>query len=148
MLIASCVRGWCIFSASSRSMGSGRRNGLWPWLCCWVTLENWLPRCVPICEMGIRQCHTIARQVINRGLWLGFWDSPRGWEAHLFFTLQSRQVTQISLTLLSIKVRKRHSQKYLSCGKQAYEYVTLFSKYKWEQITKEAEMFGLVWLLH
>lgn len=76
--------------------------------------------------MGIRKCHTRACRVINRGLWLGFRNSLRGWEAHLFFAIQSRQVTQISLTLLNVKVRKKCSQKHLSWGKQAYEYVTSF----------------------
>lgn len=60
-------------------------------------------------------------------------------------------MTQISLTLLSTKVREKHSPKHLSGGKGAYEYVIFwgfFSKYKWKQITNEAEMFGLVSLLH
>lgn len=76
--------------------------------------------------MGIRKRHTSARQFINRGLWLGFRNSPRGWEAHLFFTIQSRQVTQISLMLLNMNVRKKRSQKHMSWGKQAYEYVAFF----------------------
>jgi len=98
------------------------------------------PGCFPICETGTRKCHTRVSWVINRGLWLRCWNSPGDWEAHLFCTIQSRQMTQISLILLNIKVRKKLSLKHLSWGKRPLEYESFFSKYKREQITSEAKM--------
>lgn len=102
--------------------GQQEKPGLRLWLQSWVTLESH----IPICEMRIRKCHTRTLWVNNRGLWLRFQHSPRAREAHLFFTTQSRQVTQISLTLLSTKVREKHSPKHLSGGKGVYEYVIFF----------------------
>lgn len=106
-----------------------------------------LPCCVPICEMRIRKCHTRSHWVINRGLWLRFWNSPRGWEVHLFFIVQSKQGTQISLTLLSIEIRENCSPKHFSWGKQVYEYVTFFfpNTNGSKLLTK---LKCLVWLLH
>lgn len=126
--LASLEAGWAV----GEGLGSGPIS-----IAC--DLGGSPPGCFPICEMGTRKCHSRVSWVFNRGLWLRCWNSPGDWEAHLFCTIQSRQMTQISLTLLNIKVRKKLSLKHLSWGKQPLEYESFFfqvqtrANYQWSQ---------------
>lgn len=140
--LASLEAGWAV----GEGLGSGPIS-----IAC--DLGGSPPGCFPICEMGTRKCHSRVSWVFNRGLWLRCWNSPGDWEAHLFCTIQSRQMTQISLTLLNIKVRKKLSLKHLSWGKQPLEYESFFfqvqtrANYQWSQ-NGVGFFFFLVWLLH
>lgn len=128
-------------------MGSGR-TGTWPQPCCWVTLEDHCHAVFPSVRQGQESAiQELAGLLIEASGW--DFETAQGIEKPIYSVwFKAGKWLRFPWHFWTLKLGKSSLKGICLEGSSHLNMCLSFSKYKWEQITNEAEMFCLVWFLY